>query len=32
MEAFTDAGALFRSHPELRADSGIVDAVLRAIA
>ena len=32
MEAFTDAGAIFRSHPELRADSGIVDAVLRAIA
>ena len=27
MEAFTDAGALFRSHPELRADSRIVDAV-----
>jgi hypothetical protein len=32
MEAFTDAGAIFRSHPELRADSTIVDAVLRAIA
>jgi hypothetical protein len=32
MEAFIDAGALFRSHPELRADSGIVAAVLRAIA
>ena len=32
MEAFTDAGAIFRSHPELRANSRIVDAVLRAIA
>jgi hypothetical protein len=32
MEAFTDAGAIFRSHPELRADSAVVDAVLRAIA
>jgi RNA polymerase sigma factor (sigma-70 family) len=32
MEAFTDAGAIFRSHPELRADSRIVDAVLHAIA
>jgi RNA polymerase sigma factor (sigma-70 family) len=32
MEAFTDAGAIFRSHPELRADSNVVDAVMRAIA
>jgi hypothetical protein len=32
MEAFTDAGALFRSHSELRADSRVVDAVLHAIA
>jgi RNA polymerase sigma factor (sigma-70 family) len=32
MEGFTDAGAIFRSHPDLRADSRVVDAVLRAIA
>jgi hypothetical protein len=32
MEAFTDAGALFRSHPGLRADSRVLDAVMRAIA
>jgi RNA polymerase sigma factor (sigma-70 family) len=32
MEAFTDAGAIFRSHPELRTDSRVVDAVLRAIS
>jgi RNA polymerase sigma factor (sigma-70 family) len=32
MERFTDAGALFRSHPELRAAPRLVDAVLRAVA
>ena len=32
MEAFTDAGAVFRSHPEMRAAPGLVDAVLRAVA
>jgi RNA polymerase sigma factor (sigma-70 family) len=32
MQTFTDAAAIFRSHPKLRADSRIVDAVLRAIA
>ena len=32
MQAFTDAGAIFRSHPELRDDSRILDAVLRATA
>ena len=32
MEAFTDAGAVFRSHPELRAAPGLVDSVMRAVA
>jgi RNA polymerase sigma factor (sigma-70 family) len=32
MERFTDAGAIFRSHPELRAPHELVDAVLRAVA
>ena len=32
MEAFTDAGAVFRSHPELRAAPGLVDAVVRAVS
>jgi hypothetical protein len=32
MEHFTDAGAIFRSHPELRAAPGLVDAVMRAVA
>jgi RNA polymerase sigma factor (sigma-70 family) len=32
MERFTDAGALFRSHPELRTPPQLVDAVLRAVA
>jgi RNA polymerase sigma factor (sigma-70 family) len=32
MERFTDAGALFRSHPELRPAPGLVDAVMRAVA
>jgi RNA polymerase sigma factor (sigma-70 family) len=32
MESFTDAGAVFRSHPELRAAPGLVDAVVRALA
>ena len=31
MEAFTDAGAVFRSHPELREAPGLVDAVMRAV-
>jgi DNA-directed RNA polymerase specialized sigma24 family protein len=32
MERFTDAGAIFRSHPELRTPRELVDAVLRAVA
>ena len=32
MEHFTDAGALFRSHPELRAAPELVDHVLRAVS
>jgi RNA polymerase sigma factor (sigma-70 family) len=32
MERFTDAGAIFRSHPELRTPHELVDAVLRAVA
>ena len=31
MERFTDAGAVFRSHPEIRASSGVVEAVVRAV-
>jgi RNA polymerase sigma factor (sigma-70 family) len=31
MERFTDAGAIFRSHPELRAAPRLVDAVMRAV-
>ena len=29
---FSDAGAVFRSHPEIRGSSGVVEAVLRAVA
>jgi RNA polymerase sigma factor (sigma-70 family) len=32
LETFTDAGAVFRSHPEIRGSSRVVDAVLRAVA
>ena len=32
MESFSDAGAVFRSHPEIRGSSGVVEAVLRAVA
>jgi hypothetical protein len=32
MQRFTDAGAIFRSHPELRTPPELVDAVLRAAA
>lgn len=32
MEAFTDAGAVFRSHPELRDAPALVDAVVRAVS
>ena len=32
MERFSDAGAVFRSHPEIRAESRVVDAVVRAVA
>jgi len=32
MERFTDAGAIFRSHPELRTTDELVDAVLRVVA
>jgi hypothetical protein len=32
MERFTDAGALLRSHPELRPAPGLVDAMMRAVA
>jgi RNA polymerase sigma factor (sigma-70 family) len=32
MQRFTDAGAVFRSHPELRTPPELVDAVLRAVA
>jgi hypothetical protein len=32
MQRFTDAGAIFRSHPELRTPPELMDAVLRAIA
>jgi RNA polymerase sigma factor (sigma-70 family) len=32
MQRFTDAGAIFRSHPELRTPAELVDAVLRAVA
>ena len=32
METFTDAAAVFRSHPEIRSASRVVDAVLRAVA
>jgi hypothetical protein len=31
MERFTDAGAIFRSHPELRTPPELVDAVVRAV-
>ena len=32
MERFSDAGAVFRSHPEIRAKSRVVDVVVRAVA
>jgi hypothetical protein len=32
MDRFSDAGAVFRSHPEIRAESRVVDAVVRAVA
>ena len=32
MERFTDAGAIFRSHPELRTPPELVDAVMRAVS
>jgi RNA polymerase sigma factor (sigma-70 family) len=32
MQRFTDAGAVFRSHPELRTSPELVTAVLRAVA
>jgi len=32
MERFSDAGAVFRSHPEIRSESRVVDAVVRAVA
>jgi RNA polymerase sigma factor (sigma-70 family) len=32
MERFTGAGAIFRSHPELRTPPELVDAVMRAVA
>jgi RNA polymerase sigma factor (sigma-70 family) len=32
MERFTDAGALFRSHPELRSSERVVAAVMTAVA
>jgi RNA polymerase sigma factor (sigma-70 family) len=32
MERFTDAGAVFRSHPELRSAPTLVEAVMRAVA
>jgi RNA polymerase sigma factor (sigma-70 family) len=32
MQRFTDAGAIFRSHPELRTPPQLVDAVVRAVA
>jgi hypothetical protein len=32
MQRFTDAGAIFRSHPELRTPPALVDAVLRAVS
>jgi RNA polymerase sigma factor (sigma-70 family) len=32
MQHFVDAGALFRSHPELRPAPGLVDAVMRSVA
>lgn len=32
MQRFTDAGAIFRSHPELRTPRALVDAVLRAVS
>ncbi len=32
MERFTDAGAIFRSHPELRTPPELVAAVMRAVA
>jgi hypothetical protein len=31
MQRFTNAGAIFRSHPELRTPPELVDAVLRAV-
>jgi hypothetical protein len=32
MQRFTDAGAIFRSHPEPRTPPQLADAVLRAVA
>jgi RNA polymerase sigma factor (sigma-70 family) len=32
MQRFTDAGAVFRSHPELRTPPQLIDAVVRAVA
>jgi hypothetical protein len=32
MQRFTDAGAVLRSHPELRTSPELVTAVLRAVA
>ena len=32
MQRFTDAGAIFRSHPELRTPPELIDAVMRAVA
>jgi RNA polymerase sigma factor (sigma-70 family) len=32
MQRFTDAAAIFRSHPELRTPPALVDAVLRAVS
>ena len=32
MQRFTDAGAIFRSHPELRTPPQLIDAVMRAVA
>lgn len=31
MQRFTDAGAIFRSHPELRTPPELIDAVMRAV-
>ena len=32
MQRFSDAGEVFRSHPEVRAPSRVVDAVVPAVA